>query len=304
MRHLPTHRLILLGLVFLRSLVGSPATLMALPGLTVESECVSGGFLKVKVAGTYHPTASTAELRSGSGEVISRNVLFRLPHGNDNQLYALLGVPNSLRTGIYKVSLSSENGSPVESRLITIRSIEYRSETIHLNESLSDLRQTDDPRRIDEAKKLWDLTGQSNTDALYHFGPFDVPLPDGVETSLFGDRRVYRYIDVRSANSVHTGIDLAAPAGTPVLSSGDGRVVLSANRLITGKSVVIEHLPGVYSLYYHLDEIRVELDAVVSGGEVIGTVGSSGLATGPHLHWEIRIGGIPVDPDFMTDLTF
>ena len=148
------------------------------------------------------------------------------------------------------------------------------------------------------------MTTHSSTDALYHFGPFSVPIEDGVITSYFGDRRLYLYIDVQSERSVHSGIDLAAPTGTPVLSSGGGLVVFAANRLITGNTVVIEHLPGVYSLYYHLEEISVDTEEMVNEGGIIGTLGSSGLATGPHLHWEIRIGGIPVDPSFMAELTF
>jgi murein DD-endopeptidase MepM/ murein hydrolase activator NlpD len=139
---------------------------------------------------------------------------------------------------------------------------------------------------------------------LFHFGPFDVPVEDGVITSYFGDRRLFVYVDVQSERSVHTGIDLAAPAGTPVLSSGGGRVALAVERLITGNTVVIEHLPGVYSLYYHLEEIRVDAGGQVSGGSVIGTIGSSGLATGPHLHWEIRVGGVCVDPSVMTGFSF
>ncbi len=284
--------------------VFSAGILYGLPVLTVEGGGTTGGYLKVKVTGVYHPGAEYAELRNGSDKILSENALFHPPNGGDNELYALLGVPNSLETGIYKVTLSSASGSLVESRLITLRSLEYRSETINLNESLSNLRRTDDKRRVEEAKRLWELTNQSNTDSLFHFGPFIVPVKDGIVTSYFGDRRLFIYIDVRSERSVHSGIDLAAPMGTPVQSSGGGRVVLATNRLITGNTVVIEHLPGVYSLYYHLDEIRVDSGMVVAEGGIIGTLGASGLATGPHLHWEFRIGGVPIDPSFMAEFAF
>ncbi len=276
--------------------------LHGLPGLSVESECITGGCLKIIVTGTCCPAAEYAELRSGSGAILSKNVLFCLQ--DDEHLYALLGVPDSLETGIYSVTLSSADGTIVESSSITLRSREYRTETIHLNESLSNLRRTDDQRRIEEAIKLQELTNQRNVDALFHFGPFRVPVEDGVITSYFGDRRLFIYIDVHSDRSVHTGIDLAAPAGTPVLSSGNGRVVFAADRLITGNTVVIEHLPGVYSLFYHLDEIIVEEGERVTEGSVIGMLGSSGLATGPHLHWEMRVGGVPVDPSIMAGFTF
>ena len=72
---------------------------------------------------------------------------------------------------------------------------------------------------------------------------------------------------------------------------------MAKERVLTGLTVVMEHLPGVYSLYYHMDSIRVEQGQMVEAGMVIGTVGSTGLVTGPHLHWEIRAGGIAVNPD-------
>ena len=66
--------------------------------------------------------------------------------------------------------------------------------------------------------------------------------------------------------------------------------------------MAIEHLPGVYSLYYHLSRIMVREGQHVAAGAVLGTVGSTGLATGPHLHWELRAGGVAIDPDTAVDV--
>ena len=74
---------------------------------------------------------------------------------------------------------------------------------------------------------------------------------------------------------------------------------MASERIITGFTVVIEHLPGLYSLYYHLDSLSVREGQRVSQGDRIGTVGSTGLATGPHLHWEVRSAGVAVDPDLL-----
>jgi murein DD-endopeptidase MepM/ murein hydrolase activator NlpD len=74
-------------------------------------------------------------------------------------------------------------------------------------------------------------------------------------------------------------------------------VILARFRIVTGNSVIIEHLPGVYSLYYHLDHIDVAEGAMVSAGTLLGQSGSTGLATGPHLHWEIRVSQENTDPD-------
>ena len=80
---------------------------------------------------------------------------------------------------------------------------------------------------------------------------------------------------------------------------------MAENRISTGYSIVIEHLPGLYSLYYHLSELKVEEGQMVKQGELIGKSGATGLATGPHLHWEIRLNGSAVVPEFfLNDFTF
>jgi murein DD-endopeptidase MepM/ murein hydrolase activator NlpD len=94
----------------------------------------------------------------------------------------------------------------------------------------------------------------------------------------------------------HSGIDLAAALGTPVMATlpGIATVVLDATGY--GLHVIIDHGDGLSSLYGHLDTVLVVTGNAVAAGEVIGTVGSSGNATGPHLHFEIRRDGIPEDP--------
>ena len=103
------------------------------------------------------------------------------------------------------------------------------------------------------------------------------------------------------ASSIHNGIDLAAPIGTPVLAGGDGMVVFAGPRIITGNSVIVAHMPGMYGLYYHLDSISVEKGDMVKQGDTLGRLGSTGLATGPHLHWEIRVAGVPVKPELLME---
>ena len=111
---------------------------------------------------------------------------------------------------------------------------------------------------------------------------------------------MYEYASGGTADSVHNGVDLASPTGTPVAAAAAGVVVLAAPRLVTGLTVVLEHLPGLYTLYYHLSGMEVKAGERVSAGQTIGRVGSTGLATGPHLHWEARAGSVAVDPDGLT----
>jgi len=96
--------------------------------------------------------------------------------------------------------------------------------------------------------------------------------------------------------SRHTGVDIAAPAGTPVVAAAPGVVVLARTLHLRGLSVVIDHGAGVFTGYHHLGEIAVREGQWVGRGQTIGWVGETGLAAGPHLHWELVVHGVRVDP--------
>jgi murein DD-endopeptidase MepM/ murein hydrolase activator NlpD len=175
----------------------------------------------------------------------------------------------------------------------------FASEEIPLNPGNTALRTVPDPRKTAESERLGAILARSGP-VVYTTGPFTPPVAaDTRRTSFFGDRRVYLYSNGKSAPAVHAGIDYGVPSGTPVRSCAPGKVVLASERIVTGNSVVIEHLPGVYSIYYHLDKIYAEEDAAVDTGDVIGLSGATGLATGPHLHWELRVAAENADPDIL-----
>jgi murein DD-endopeptidase MepM/ murein hydrolase activator NlpD len=94
----------------------------------------------------------------------------------------------------------------------------------------------------------------------------------------------------------HHGLDIVARAGAPVLSSASGVVVKSAYEALYGNMVVVDHGAGYRSLYGHLSSCSVEEGAFVNRGEELGKVGSTGRSTGPHLHYEVRVNGLPVNP--------
>jgi murein DD-endopeptidase MepM/ murein hydrolase activator NlpD len=208
---------------------------------------------------------------------------------------AILGIPSTLRPGEYR--LETEIDARLVSRKVSVEPKEFRREEIPLNAAMTELRATPDPAKIEEARQLLSLLAEFDLEAFFHATQFVMPVTGARRTSEFGDRRLFRYVDGTSAQAIHNGLDLAAPVGTPILAAGGGRVVFAAPRIVTGNSVVIEHLPGVYSLYYHLDEIDVQEGELVEQGGRIGTLGNTGLSTGPHLHWEVRVAGIPVDPE-------
>ena len=100
----------------------------------------------------------------------------------------------------------------------------------------------------------------------------------------------------------HDGIDIVADRGTEVLASKDGTVIVSSYESTYGNYVVLDHGDGQTTLYAHLSECKVSQGDTVDQGQVIGLVGATGQATGPHLHFEIRESGIPVDPLALLDI--
>jgi len=96
--------------------------------------------------------------------------------------------------------------------------------------------------------------------------------------------------------SCHTGIDLSGGYGTPILSAAAGKVVLLENGGAYGLHMVIDHGGGLSTMYAHMSSVAVGAGSVVRQGQVIGYVGSTGFSSGPHLHWEVHVGGIPYNP--------
>lgn len=118
------------------------------------------------------------------------------------------------------------------------------------------------------------------------------PLPGARLTSGFGLRKH----PILGATMMHEGVDLAAPAGTPIRAAAPGQVVEAGYEPGYGNFVRVRHGEHLESLYGHMSRIVATAGQTVSGGELVGFVGSTGLANGPHLHFEVRRNGVAVDP--------
>ena len=120
-----------------------------------------------------------------------------------------------------------------------------------------------------------------------------MPVKNARLTSPFG----YRVNPVSGNYGFHTGIDLAVPEGTPISASFYGEVVKTGESDVWGKYVLMRHSDTFETYYCHMSDIYVKEGAVIRQGETIGLVGSTGWSTGPHLHFEVRIDGVRVDPE-------
>jgi len=122
-------------------------------------------------------------------------------------------------------------------------------------------------------------------------GRFLLPIASEV-SSPFGYRRVIN----GTSRAPHTGVDLRAALGSEVVAANHGRVVLLGDFFFSGHSLVLDHGAGLYTMYFHLAEFKVEMGVAVRKGDVIGLSGMTGRVTGPHLHWGARVNGARVDP--------
>ena len=226
-------------------------------------------------------------LLDGKGRIVSRGTSFRWGAG----WLSLIGVPSTARPGAYELWL------PVIRVPFRVTARTFASETIPLTSALTALRTQPDPRKTAEAIELVRLLAGADPMEVHETGAFAMPLAKPRRTAGYGDRREYRYDNGSTDLSVHNGVDLALPQGTPVAACGRGRVVMAKERVVTGWTVVVEHLPGLYSLYFHMSGVTVGEGDFVEKGQRVGSLGMTGLATGPHLHWEVQAGGVAVDPD-------
>ncbi len=234
----------------------------------------------------------------------SRSEAFRwFDNQDDSMNIALLGIPSTLIPGRYRlVAKASQGRAGIHlEKIIMITEKDYPEEFISMSEDMNSLFADDSEEKKAEARLFWALLQEFDPAAVYHTGSYVLPVSEGVPTAGFGDRRRFRMPDGAEAASVHFGRDLWAESGSRIIASGRGRVVMARERIMTGNTVIIEHLPGVYSLYYHMAGIVVGEGEMVESGDTIGTIGSTGFATGVHLHWEMRVGAVPVDPEpFLT----
>jgi len=205
--------------------------------------------------------------------------------------------------GPVRVKFFASDGTPLGEVSSEVRPRAFPIEDIALNREMSELRAKPNHRKEREAAEIWKIYQNFEPRFTWEGGRFLLPVSASVPTTAhFGDIRRYLYADGTSSEDYHRGIDFAVPVGTPVAAAAPGVVALTGSRMLTGISIVLEHAPGVYSVYFHLSRSLVKKGQTVAAGTLIGLSGATGLATGPHLHWEIRIDGVSVDPaDLVVD---
>ncbi len=204
---------------------------------------------------------------------------------------ALVGIDALAQTGTHTLVVTATVGDGGYTRYtqqVPIVAGEYSTETIVVSEQVAAIMT---PETVQSETALLEQLFAPHSLLQMWDGCFALPAHGDV-TSAFGTRRSYNIPD---ASAYHTGTDFGLSVGTPVHAPADGVVVLSEPLTVRGNAIIIDHGWGVLTGYWHLSASHVIAGDSVVQGQHIGDIGNTGLSTGPHLHWEMRISGVPVD---------
>lgn len=255
------------------------------------------------------PKKATLQLLQDK-KVIESAPFYQLKSRKANITEMLCGIPVSLwlKDGNYSIKIIYADTDTDIKEFILPSRLEMRKfpeEVLQLDERNTNIKTDTSPERAAQIEKLNNILFTTMPSDIFSLKKFTTPTESQRYTAYCGDRRTYVYTNGKSSTSLHYGNDYGVPTGTEVRSCAAGKVVMAESRISTGWSVVVEHLPGLYSLYYHMSELSVKEGDMVNQGQLLGKSGATGLATGPHLHWEIRLNGSAVRPEFfLTDFTF
>jgi murein DD-endopeptidase MepM/ murein hydrolase activator NlpD len=224
---------------------------------------------------------------SNSPEVFFQNKRVMTLNTDKNQWLAVVGLPLNLTVGQHAVEIRNNKTK----LFFDVQDFTYESQYItvtnknHVNPSQQELdRIAQEASIMSKAFQSW---SEQTPASLQMRAPVDGPF-----SSPFGLKRFFN----NEARNPHSGLDIAAARGAPISNPLAGRVLSTGNYFFNGNTVLIDHGQGLVAMYCHLNEIKVSEGQVLQQGELIGTVGSTGRATGPHLHWSINLNNTRVDP--------
>jgi len=180
---------------------------------------------------------------------------------------------------------------------LTVHKRDFAVQHLTLPRGMVDLNPETERRATAEGERLATLYRTITPERLWR-GGFVRPVAGSEPATGFGARRVIN----GQPRSPHSGADYAAPRGTPVVAVNSGRVAVVGDFFFPGRLVALDHGLGVYTLYFHLDSVAVVDGEVVERAQVLGTVGATGRATGPHLHFGAIVGTARVDPTALLKL--
>jgi murein DD-endopeptidase MepM/ murein hydrolase activator NlpD len=250
----------------------------------VPDEVTQGGVFIIRVTDLKTEKLLTASLAEKS---------FQFTGCGEGCFLAIGAVDINTKPGIYDVGLKVEEKKialklTVKDTIFPTQKLTLPGEKVFLSE--------DNLKRVERENLTLKSIFQQVSERLWE-GDFVMPLENEIST-VFGVKRIIN----REKISVHKGLDIRGKEGEKIRASNSGKVVFAGELFFGGNTLILDHGQGIYTLYMHLSDFKVNNEEVVSKGEVIGSVGSTGRATGPHLHFGVKVMDISVSPLSLIEL--
>jgi murein DD-endopeptidase MepM/ murein hydrolase activator NlpD len=206
--------------------------------------------------------------------------------------FAVVGLPLAIKPGSQALQLKTEKGTTTIN--FDIRDKSYRTQRLTVPNQRQVTPNAEDMARIErEQVRIEAALTRYTTDMPANFRLM-API-EGERSDSFGSRRIFN----GEARNPHSGMDIAAPTGTPIKSPAPGVVAETGDFFFNGNSVFVDHGHGLVTLYCHLSKIAVKPGDRVQAGDLLGAVGATGRVTGPHLHWGVALNRAMVDPSLL-----
>lgn len=261
--------------------------------MLVLSACINNLALANPIPQALNVPGGVVHLPLGSSDAPAPKVTFNqhrvLVTQANQQWLALVGIPLETEPGQQSVQITSDEQTRTQPFNIAYK--EYPAQYLTIkNKRMVNPIEEDNQRIANEMKLInraittWTETEQVDTNFM--------PPVEGRVSGVFGSRRFFN----KQAKNPHSGLDLAAPPGTPIKAPASATVINTGEYYYNGRTVFLDHGQGLISGYFHMTDIEVQPGQQVKQGDVIGTVGATGRVTGPHLHWNVYLNGSKVDP--------
>ena len=204
----------------------------------------------------------------------------------NNKSYLLFGIPYNSSAGTNSFVFNAQAYKKIIT--LNIEQNKFGTQNIKINKYKK------------KSQKLLDRIYSEKTEIMKakkikynHYPDINFMIPvEGIVTGVYGTQRYYN----GKKGNYHNGHDIAAETGTPIYSPSSGKVILTGDYYYNGRFVMINHGNNLISIFLHMDDIYVSEGEIINKGEPIGTVGNTGLSTGPHLHWSVLLNNTYIDP--------
>jgi murein DD-endopeptidase MepM/ murein hydrolase activator NlpD len=236
------------------------------------------------------------------GTFLDRTIPFfrEMRTGEPAGYLGLVGIDMQDAPGTYELVVTVKSGEQAKrlSYHVLITKEKFAVEHLKLPKDKVDLDDKTLARWKTEQDQVRQALADNSALRLWQSG-FIEPV-NGKRTGIFGSVRIMN----GQPRNPHNGEDIGAPLGTDVAATNDGVVRLTVDHVFSGRGVFVDHGLGFYSMYFHLSDVLVKDGDLVKAGQIIGKVGATGRATGPHLHWGVKLNGARVNPYALLDLPF